>query len=222
MQDIINEKDNIIDEVRRAYSTLSEKQLYYWDFDMVDELYQMRFIEDLSTSTIAKRLNMSDRAIRNRLDMFGWGRDRFEAARHASKHTDRTNKIIASSKKTKIKGESNLENKVRRILEFKFKEKGYFPIIGINTNMENNKEIDIPCFVMNENTGDVLLFGVETCGDYWHKNHTTKNFIINNDNFLLFEVWQGSSTKKYPRIEKQVDDIIGKVCEIIDKIGEVR
>jgi hypothetical protein len=142
----------------------------------IDEVYKL-WLNNYSTSDIAKRYNVNMRTIQLMLKKIGLSRDKYEAQAIA-KNKRNYRDIILKGKNTMLKngiGTSNKEEYTRQRLNQELQIN--FPdddiIVGLNNRtVLNGKEIDIPIVVIRGNK--VIKIAIEYDGYYWHKNKNTK------------------------------------------------
>ena len=143
----------------------------------IDEVYKL-WLNNYSTSDIAKRYNVNMRTIQLILKNIGLSRDKYEAQAIA-KNKRNYRDIILKGKNTMLKngiGTSNKEEYTRQRLNQELQIN--FPdddiIVGLNNRtVLNGKEIDIPIVVIRGNK--VIKIAVEYDGYYWHKNKNSRS-----------------------------------------------
>jgi hypothetical protein len=156
----------------------------------IDEVYKL-WLNNYSTSDIAKRYNVNMRTIQLMLKKIGLSRDKYEAQAIA-KNKRNYRDIILKGKNTMLKngiGTSNKEEYTRQRLNQELQIN--FPdddiIVGLNNRtVLNGKEIDIPIVVIRGNK--VIKIAVEYDGYYWHKNKDNKTNPLKEKGYKLFIV----------------------------------
>ncbi len=181
----------------------------------IEEIYKL-WLNNYSTSDLAKRYNITIRAMQIQLKRIGLVRNKYEAQSIAK--TKRNYKeIILKGKNTMLKngiGSSNKEEYLRKRLNIELQLN--FPddeiIIGLNnTTILNGKEIDIPIIAIKDNK--IIKIAVEYDGYYWHKNKdNNKTNPLKDKGYKLFIV-----CSKENATDKQIDEDIEKVINDIIK-----
>lgn len=184
----------------------------------IEEIYKL-WLNNYSTSDIAKRYNVTVRAIQIHLKKIGLVRDKYEA--QAIAKTKRNYKdIILKGKNTMLKngiGTSNKEEYLRKRLNIELQLN--FPkddvIVGLNnTTVLDGKEIDIPIVVIRGNK--VIKIAVEYDGYYWHKNKNSKVDPLKEKGYKLFIVCsKENATDK--QINEDIETTIKEVITYIEK-----
>lgn len=179
----------------------------------IDEVYKL-WLNNYSTSDIAKRYNVNMRTIQLMLKKIGLSRDKYEAQAIA-KNKRNYRDIILKGKNTMLKngiGTSNKEEYTRQRLNQELQIN--FPdddiIVGLNNrSVLNGKEIDIPIVVIRGNK--VIKIAVEYDGYYWHKNKNNKVDPLKEKGYKLFIV-----CSKENATDKQInEDIEATIKEVI-------
>ena len=182
----------------------------------IDEVYKL-WLNNYSTSDIAKRYNVNMRTIQLMLKNIGLSRDKYEAQAIA-KNKRNYRDIILKGKNTMLKngiGTSNKEEYTRQRLNQELQIN--FPdddiIVGLNNRtVLNGKEIDIPIVVIRGNK--VIKIAVEYDGYYWHKNKNSKVDPLKEKGYKLFIV-----CSKENATDKQInEDIEATIKEVITYI----
>ena len=182
----------------------------------IDEVYKL-WLNNYSTSDIAKRYNVNMRTIQLMLKNIGLSRDKYEAQAIA-KNKRNYRDIILKGKNTMLKngiGTSNKEEYTRQRLNQELQIN--FPdddiIVGLNNRtVLNGKEIDIPIVVIRGNK--VIKIAVEYDGYYWHKNKDSKVDPLKEKGYKLFIV-----CSKENATDKQINkDIEATIKEVITYI----
>ena len=182
----------------------------------IDEVYKL-WLNNYSTSDIAKRYNVNMRTIQLILKNIGLSRDKYEAQAIA-KNKRNYRDIILKGKNTMLKngiGTSNKEEYTRQRLNQELQIN--FPdddiIVGLNNRtVLNGKEIDIPIVVIRGNK--VIKIAVEYDGYYWHKNKDSKVDPLKEKGYKLFIV-----CSKENATDKQInEDIEATIKEVITYI----
>ena len=183
----------------------------------IDEVYKL-WLNNYSTSDIAKRYNVNIRTIQVMLKNIGLVRDKYEAQAIA-KNKRNYRDIILKGKNTMLKngiGTSNKEEYTRQRLNQELQIN--FPdddiIVGLNNRtVLNVKEIDIPIVVIRGNK--VIKIAVEYDGYYWHKNKNSKVDPLKEKGYKLFIVCsKENATDK--QINEDIETVIKKVITYIE------
>ena len=183
----------------------------------IEEIYKL-WLNNYSTSDIAKRYNVTVRSIQIHLKRIGLVRDKYEA--QAIAKTKRNYKdIILKGKNTMLKngiGTSNKEEYLRKRLNIELQLN--FPkddvIVGLNnTTVLEGKEIDIPIVVIRGNK--VIKIAVEYDGYYWHKNKDSNKInSLEDRGYKLFIVCsKENATNK--QIDEDIETVIKEVITYI-------
>ena len=182
----------------------------------IDEVYKL-WLNNYSTTDIAKRYNVNIRTIQVMLKNIGIVRNKYEAQAIA-KNKRNYRDIILKGKNTMLKngiGTSNKEEYTRQRLNQELQIN--FPdddiIVGLNNRtVLNGKEIDIPIVVIRGNK--VIKIAVEYDGYYWHKNKNSKVDPLKEKGYKLFIV-----CSKENATDKQInEDIEATIKEVITYI----
>ena len=182
----------------------------------IDEVYKL-WLNNYSTTDIAKRYNVNMRTIQLMLKNIGLSRNKYEAQAIA-KNKRNYRDIILKGKNTMLKngiGTSNKEEYTRQRLNQELQIN--FPdddiIVGLNNRtVLNGKEIDIPIVAIRGNK--VIKIAVEYDGYYWHKDKNSKVDPLKEKGYKLFIV-----CSKENATDKQInEDIEATIKEVITYI----
>lgn len=189
------------------------------------------YINDFSTSEIAKIYNRSQRTIQSLFKKVGLNRDKFESQKIASKKRDYV-KIRRTLKKTMKERymENNLfgskiEQYVRiEILQMLENIIPYEVIVGINSVLGIG-ELDIPIIIFKNDKA--YKFGIEVNGHLFHKDRSDRDNEklrrLKEDGYKAFALdtkayFKDEKIVREKELKKNIQSICNKIKEILDDV----
>lgn len=191
-------------------------------FIFCTNIFIFRYKLKLLTSEIGIYYNVTTRAVEEWLNKLDWKYTREEAQQISAKRIKDYRIIRTKGRQTMLNkieiGSSNIEEYIRQKFNIELVKYIDSYIVGLNnlSILYDGKEIDIPIIVFKDDK--IFKFSVEINGDYWHKDKkeydNDKRILLNNQNFITYEILIESNYKK-EKIDKEINDICIDITNII-------